>query len=395
MRSVIPLAAVLMLGVLHAEAQSPASQILQQQPTNPSSTSIIVSPSAAAQASTSEIDFPFNSIVALADKAKNTGKVSGISLLSLKDVLPGGHTGARNIVVSEVDLNGPSRSNSTNRDYVGLYARGIANSGDGGTATKFLGAVFGINPVAACNAGALFLLDCTAGESDVGMYAGASSAYRVGQRIMSFGTSKGLVLDSGIQFGVLDHASTGFNYGISFGSFGSTPNPVTGTLIAGVGDGKVPLTAANGIDLSAYTFSAASLALPHGVSVDGATGKTLAPVLEAQQSLLPKFILNATGNAADGKKWQWFVDGRGNLVLTSINDAESASAPAIIVNRGSGYGITNVVVTPAFVANGGAIVMGGMTADVYKSAGATGVSCPVGTVNLSTLAITNGIVTHC
>lgn len=338
---------------------SVASPALGQPATVVATDGFTVIPGAAVQASTRATDFSYTSITALADTIKQTtNPVFGATLLHVLDVLPGGHTGARSGIVSEVRLNGPSGAASDNRNYVGGYFRGIANSGDGGTAGAERGAVFGLNAVGACQLPATYLLDCTGLEIDTGMYAGASSRYRTGLRVASFGTAKGSLLDSAITISVLGNRAveTGFKYGLSFGALDSSGNPVTDVLIGAVTDGSLPggLVAASGIDLSAYRFTNLAMALPGGFVVRP-SGTLETPVVAPTAASLPKVMFDATGNATDQKKWQWYIDTSGNLVLTTLNDAENAAVGALVFTRGPGTSIKNVLVMSPLVASGGLI----------------------------------------
>ncbi len=368
--------------------------------------SFVVAPSVAVQASTHANDFAVSSITALSDTIKQSTTVYGAAMLSLLDVLPGGHTGARDGLVSEVRLNGPSLPASGNRNYVGGYFRGVANSGDGGTLAAPLGAVFGANPVAQCAPGATFLLDCTAAENDVGLYAGASAAFRTGQRIASFGTVKATTLDAALAITTLDSGSTGFNRGIVFSKLGG-PNPVDGILISGAGTGA---TAVGGLDFTGYTFSGYSLALPGGFIVSptglltnggittgsvAMSGTLTAPFIRATAAAIPKVIWNGTGNGTDLKKWQSYVQTNGNFEITSLNDAENAAVLAMSISRNTDGSVGFVSFPPKVLANNGITVTGTAQADQFNSNGIFGVSCAAGSVSASTMVVTNGIVTHC
>ena len=342
---------------------------------------------AALQSSTQASDFAFSQMLAPADTIQNTAStVFGVSLLSLKDILPGGHLGGRNVITAEVDLNGPSGSTSPNRNYVGGYLRGIANSGDGGSAGNYLGAVFGSNPVVACNAGATFLLDCSGEEIDSGMYAGASSAYRLGQRIASFGTAKGTLLDAGIEFTTLDTHSTGFGRGIVFGSFGGSPNPVSGILISAAGDGQVALTATAGIDFSGYTFTGYSMAMPGGFALYP-TGQLVTPNFSATASIFPKVVWNATANAVDQKQWQAYTDATGNWIMTSLNDASNAAAATLEFFRGVGNVVTGATVTPPLTAAGGITVTGAPSGNTLYATGSYGFGLNLNAATFTSYAI--------
>ena len=74
-----------------------------------------------------------------------------------------------------------------------------------------------------------------------------------------------------------------------------------------------------------------------------------------------------------------------NLAIYRYSDTGGYLGQVLGINRASGF--MNIY--------SGLQVAAGVTADVYKSGAATGVSCAAGTVSLSTMVVTNGIVTHC
>jgi hypothetical protein len=353
-------------------------------------------PSAAAQAQSSSTDLAFNSLSAPADTLKGHTQVYGVSLLHMLDVLPGGHTGARNVFVSEVDLNGQSAAGSDNRDYVAGYFRGIANSGDGGTSSAPLGAIFALNPVTECGSAAAYMLDCTAMEADVGLY--GSSAFRTGLRIASFGPGHAGTLDAALAISTLGSGTNGFNRGIVFQNLGGGENPVSGILISGAdspGTGNL-LTAAEGIDFSGFTFSGPALVLPGGFVVDNtgiltnaaintgnisSNGTIAAPYVQATGASYPKVMWDATANATDLKFFQSFVDPSGSWNLTTINDALTASTLALQINR-TPTAVLNVTIPPLLIASGGETVTGPFASNPNLASAAPAYTSANTTLNL-------------
>jgi hypothetical protein len=88
---------------------------------------------------------------------------------------------------------------------------------------------------------------------------------------------------------------------------------------------------------------------------------------------------------------------------TAINiyGAKVAQDQAIYVNTGSNFAvldegrhINGILLNGAY--SGAALkTTGEIDAAAYRGGGKRGVTCPAGTVNLSTLEVTNGIITHC
>lgn len=95
---------------------------------------------------------------------------------------------------------------------------------------------------------------------------------------------------------------------------------------------------------------------------------------------------------------QWAF-GTGSTLIGTIAQtvANPGGAPTLAMDANYGIDLRAVTFTTAAFASTGFTVegAGNVTAASYKVGSAAGVSCPAGTVSLTTLTITNGIVTHC
>jgi hypothetical protein len=108
------------------------------------------------------------------------------------------------------------------------------------------------------------------------------------------------------------------------------------------------------------------------------TGMT-APLFRAVAASNPKKIFEASGNATDQKKYQILLDGSGNLVFASLNDAESATgtpvmfdrfanitASAIVIATPPAGNVSNLGATTEFVASAISAAGGGLKAKVHN-----------------------------
>jgi endosialidase-like protein len=68
-----------------------------------------------------------------------------------------------------------------------------------------------------------------------------------------------------------------------------------------------------------------------------ALGTTGVADFRVQSSTLPRFSWNNSGNAADQKKWQFYVTATGTLRMDYLNDAENSSSPVLTLNRDGSF----------------------------------------------------------
>lgn len=198
----------------------------------------------------------FNSITISSDAVNQTAAsiLLGGAGLSISYAFGGPNmAGGRTAMLGVSLLTAASNTGGSNlsRDRVGVTGWSQANVNDGGTSTTALGSFFGMNAVALSQAAATSLVALVGIEADTICQTGSLSQYRWAFSAPSNGWVQGTTSDAA--FAIYRSGAVSWKQGITFGQFASAqPIDSAGTLIGT--DGSA-LTAAKGIDLSAYTFS--------------------------------------------------------------------------------------------------------------------------------------------
>ena len=295
--------------------------------------------------------------------------------------------GRQSFFVSTTQTDVTSTSNS-NRDYVAGAFAVASNTGDGGTGlttSTAKGQYFALNPVAILNSGATNVLNLTGGEINVEAKTGSSVLVKTGLQIVGHNLDKVQGTDVDAMLGLSGQTgAVGYKTGILFSDF-STAYPIatTGTLMQSVGS-----TVANGIDISATTVTNSAFKST-GFSVDGSGN------LNSNKITTGNVIAAGTYTTAAGNSYssggtscgafvngtcgaQWFVFGTSMYFDNYNGDFNFRS--------GTGYSpVANLTTTGINIPTG----------STYKVNNVAGVSCAAGTVNLATLVVTGGIITHC
>lgn len=142
-------------------------------------------------------------------------KVDGL-LLNHKFGGPGTKGGrhAAEFILEQTDL---TEATNTDRNYVGCVGFATSSTGDGGTSLPSAkGAYFGGNFYGTLTPGAMYTLNVTGAEFNVGIPEGASSNIRTGLQIGGTKEKRGDVVDAGISVGNMGRACT-WRTGIAFG----------------------------------------------------------------------------------------------------------------------------------------------------------------------------------
>lgn len=142
-------------------------------------------------------------------------KVDGL-LLNHKFGGPG-TKGGRHAAEFILEQMGQTDSTNTDRNYVGVTGFATSSTGDGGTSfADAKGAMFGGNFYATLTPGAMYTLNVTGAEFNVGIPEGASSNIRTGLQIGGTKEKRGDVIDAAISVGNMGNACT-WRTGIAFG----------------------------------------------------------------------------------------------------------------------------------------------------------------------------------
>ena len=279
-------------------------------------------------------------------------------------------------------------STNANRNYVAGNFNVTSQSGDGGTGLAVgtaKGAYFGIGSQAFLANGATNTLSLTGGEINVAAQTGSSVLYKTGLQIVGHYSDavQGTGVDSMLYLSNQSGA-VGWSQGIALGSAnGQYPLISTGTILASYGG-----TVAAGVDLSLTTVTGSAFKST-GFSVDGSGNLSSNKITTGNVIASGTYTANAGNSYSSGGTScgafvngtcgaQWFVSG-----TTTYFDNYNGD-----FNFRSGTGYSNV----ANLTTTGINIPTGST---YKVNNVAGVSCAAGTVNLVTLVVTGGIITHC
>jgi hypothetical protein len=193
----------------------------------------------------------------------DTATVTGLSFLNILTVQStfGGSSvqGGRQGVQVGINQTAPTANANANRNYVGGYFAATSSSGDGGrgllsgngggpiNAGQAAGGYFGINPVCILKPGAVNTLNCSGGEVNVAVQAGASAFYKSGLQISKLGSDavQGSSVDAAISLSDQGGAKP-WRDGILFGTQnGQFPIAGDGYLLRSYGPGvaNVAITA--------------------------------------------------------------------------------------------------------------------------------------------------------
>lgn len=319
----------------------------------------------------------------------------------------------------QVNQTAATSSANTNRNYVGVSAGAVTSVGDGGTdlTTGAKGAYFGIGPQCDLLSGATNVLECTGGEADTFVAAGASAKIVYGWSVASSNQARGSTYDAALAVGA-QSGHIGYKYGLQFtDANGGAPFYSGSTLIGGYFPTLGTQAVHNLVDFSQFSCDGFAWQSPgaafigcngaglfNGLTSGGLYGGSSATStltlgstsgVGTSDSITFKTGSNVTRGTIDtngiwyfgtgsspisGQLAQFhaatnvnmlFANGSGTFLLNAVNDANGANIPAQI--------------------NASTLNLNA----ALKSQGVAAVSCAAGTVNLSTLVVTNGIVTHC
>lgn len=128
-----------------------------------------------------------------------------------------GTKGGRHAAEFILEQMGQTDSTNTDRNYVGVVGFATSSTGDGGTSfADAKGAIFGGNFYGTLTPGAMYTLNVTGAEFNVGIPEGASSNIRTGLQIGGTKKKRGDVIDAAISVGNMGNACT-WRTGIVFG----------------------------------------------------------------------------------------------------------------------------------------------------------------------------------
>lgn len=247
----------------------------------------------------------------------DTATVTGgnfANVLTIQNNSFGGPTvqGGRQAIQAAVQQTAPTSASNANRNYVAIYAGASSTSGDGGTGLTYdvanpanntaKGAYFGINPLCILKSGATNTLNCAAGEINLAVMAGASTAYKAGLQITKLGAASGV--QDAVQGAVIDAAlsisdqagSATWRDGILFGTQnGQYPISSSGYLLRSSGPGvaNVAITALGVIQTSnlAGTGNRPLFADPSGILT---TTPTAVPASSSSPCSVGQYAADAT-----------------------------------------------------------------------------------------------------
>ena len=256
----------------------------------------------------------------------------------------GAHSGYFAWLIQTLDNSGAGVTNNTAGTFVSQ-----ANTGDGGTGVTTAtskGAVIATNPVAR-NAGTNLQI-VNAAEDDLQTTAGSTAQYTFGHSIANFEAAQGafdsaLVIYSGGSIAAAGGSGPwgpgiGFHNGISFAELsgnGLSPVDSGATLFSGHVETLGTINAANGIDLSNFTFSGSAFkSLNFNVSQ---TGTVFATNYYLNGAL---FLNGATGAAMLTKKTFATLPTCNAALegaLFSVSDSNSVVFNAAVAGGGAGH----------------------------------------------------------
>lgn len=168
-----------------------------------------------------------------------------------------------------------------------FFAQSFVSNNGTNTGAGANGTLFGLNPGATANAGALNLFTVSGGEVDVGILTGASSRYRLGWSIVDNGNLQAAdpVYDTAFEIGA--SGGPGWKNGLLFSNLhGAAPFSTGACAICTDGSAD---TIAKGIDLSPYTITTAAFKSP-GFQVDGSGNLTANNVTTAWTAFTPSAV---------------------------------------------------------------------------------------------------------
>jgi hypothetical protein len=158
-------------------------------------------------------------------------------------------------------LTAASNSGNTNRNYVGLQGKMLAQSGDGGTNTGAgaLGAIFGTGGAAYAYAAATNLLGIEGAEFNTFTEAGSSAKHMAGISIVGCQATRGATIDAGIRIGAQAAVGVfgphvGWKWGVVFTDENGADPLYSGSTLIGT-QFQVTKTILRGIDLSQFTMT--------------------------------------------------------------------------------------------------------------------------------------------
>jgi hypothetical protein len=158
-------------------------------------------------------------------------------------------------------LTAATNSGNTNRNYVGLQGKMLAQSGDGGTNTGAgaLGAIFGVGGAAYAYAAATNLLGIEGGEFNTFTEAGSSAKHMAGISIVGCQATRGATIDAGIRIGAQAAVGVfgphvGWKWGMVFTDENGADPLYSGSTLIGT-QFQVTKTILRGIDLSQFTMT--------------------------------------------------------------------------------------------------------------------------------------------
>ena len=157
-------------------------------------------------------------------------------------------------------LTAATNSGNTNRNYVGLQGKMLAQSGDGGTNTGAgaLGAIFGLGGAVYAYAAATNLLDIT-NEVNTFTQAGSSAKHMAGLSIVGCQATRGATIDAGLRIGAQGAVGVfgphiGWKWGVVFTDENGADPLYSGSTLIGT-QFQVTKTILRGIDLSQFTMT--------------------------------------------------------------------------------------------------------------------------------------------
>ena len=169
--------------------------------------------------------------------------------------------GGREVLSGSAWLTAATHSSNTNRNYVAVQGKVLAQSGDNGTNTGAgaLGAIFGIGGAAYAYAGATNLLGIEGAEFNTFTQAGSSAKHMAGISVVGCQATRGATIDAAIRIGAQGAVDVfgphgGWKHGIVFtDENGADPFYASSTLIGS--QFQVVKTIAAGIDLAGFTMT--------------------------------------------------------------------------------------------------------------------------------------------
>jgi hypothetical protein len=293
--------------------------------------------------------------------------------------------GGVNALEVHANLTSPTSSRNHNNNYVGVFGRASAKSGDGGIGTaqtSAKGAVFGAGFLGTAFNGATNLLNLVGAELDVEAQAGSSGWLKEGLSLVSGATPTGDTVafthNPALTVASEGSPNIGWDTAISVNDFhsGTRASPLwkTGCVLCAQSETVAPgeWTVGTGIDLSLFNVTGYLLKGYNNVAITGAggfhgsgSGDGFPPSVSTGWAITDNYLHGPREVVL------WNTDTKAAKTLSVRQQTGSATSVEVLSSAGGNLDITGA----------------------YSVNGTVGVSCSG--LPSALFATKNGIVTHC